>query len=373
MTKRLGFTLAEVLITLGIIGVVAAMTIPTLVADYNTRTWNTGSSVFEKKLTEALKVMNSQQVLAGHTTTKAFVEELSKHFKINKICDNNELSTCFSDNALWEIVNLSSGSSSEVIDLSTITNAQDLTSKDWSSEVIGVQFANGTSGLIAYNNIDCYQDPYSNQVKGTGCLSIMYDVNGFKSPNTTGKDIRGINAKISNCSFKNNGTCYSTPFEPEAHVWNACDNNGRTTDPEDLAIMSKYGINYCRKPLQTQVPNPYDYWAGAVIACGGVNKMASQAELLSIASSLYPSITVNTTGSSLCPKDANNNTIQCRQSDLAEKIGLVKDPADYFVDVWASEEASTGSAYYRNFYPYSTTQGTNGRQAGSQIMAICKQ
>ena len=32
MTKRFGFTLAEVLITLGIIGVVAAMTIPTLIA-----------------------------------------------------------------------------------------------------------------------------------------------------------------------------------------------------------------------------------------------------------------------------------------------------------------------------------------------------
>ena len=30
MKKRFGFTLAEVLITLGIIGVVAAMTIPTL-------------------------------------------------------------------------------------------------------------------------------------------------------------------------------------------------------------------------------------------------------------------------------------------------------------------------------------------------------
>ena len=35
MTKRLGFTLAEVLITLGIIGVVAAMTIPTLISNTN--------------------------------------------------------------------------------------------------------------------------------------------------------------------------------------------------------------------------------------------------------------------------------------------------------------------------------------------------
>ena len=35
MTKRFGFTLAEVLITLGIIGVVAAMTMPTLINQTN--------------------------------------------------------------------------------------------------------------------------------------------------------------------------------------------------------------------------------------------------------------------------------------------------------------------------------------------------
>ena len=34
MTKRFGFTLAEVLITLGIIGVVAAITMPTLIQNH---------------------------------------------------------------------------------------------------------------------------------------------------------------------------------------------------------------------------------------------------------------------------------------------------------------------------------------------------
>ena len=38
---RLGFTLAEVLITLGIIGVVAALTIPTLMANYQRKVWVT--------------------------------------------------------------------------------------------------------------------------------------------------------------------------------------------------------------------------------------------------------------------------------------------------------------------------------------------
>ena len=58
--KKYGFTLAEVLITLGIIGVVAAITIPTLVSNYKQRAWDTAANVFERKLEESLKAMNTQ-------------------------------------------------------------------------------------------------------------------------------------------------------------------------------------------------------------------------------------------------------------------------------------------------------------------------
>ncbi|MBD5403241.1 type II secretion system protein [bacterium] len=51
MTKRFGFTLAEVLITLGIIGVVAAMTIPTLIA-------NTNGAKFRSQFKKTLSTLN---------------------------------------------------------------------------------------------------------------------------------------------------------------------------------------------------------------------------------------------------------------------------------------------------------------------------
>ena len=57
MTKKFGFTLAEVLITLGIIGVVAAMTIPTLIA-------NTNSAKFRSQFKKTLSTMN-QAALMG--------------------------------------------------------------------------------------------------------------------------------------------------------------------------------------------------------------------------------------------------------------------------------------------------------------------
>jgi len=55
--KRFGFTLAEVLITLGIIGVVAAMTIPTLIA-------NTNGAKFRSQFKKTLSTLNQAGLMA---------------------------------------------------------------------------------------------------------------------------------------------------------------------------------------------------------------------------------------------------------------------------------------------------------------------
>jgi len=55
--KRFGFTLAEVLITLGIIGVVAAMTIPTLIA-------NTNGAKFRSQFKKSISTLNQAGLMA---------------------------------------------------------------------------------------------------------------------------------------------------------------------------------------------------------------------------------------------------------------------------------------------------------------------
>ena len=57
MKKRFGFTLAEVLITLGIIGVVAAMTIPTLIA-------NTNAAKFRSQFKKTISTLNQAGLMA---------------------------------------------------------------------------------------------------------------------------------------------------------------------------------------------------------------------------------------------------------------------------------------------------------------------
>ena len=267
---RQGFTLAEVLITLGIIGVVAAMTIPTLVVDINTKQWGTAKNVFEKKLNESLKTMNTQQTISGHATTLSFVEELAKHFKINKICKNDELQNCFSETVYWG----AGEATPEAVDMTTIKQASHFGLEDWGTELIGVQFANGVSGLVAYNPT-CSGDPYSNQFEGTKCISVLYDVSGFKNPNTKGKDVGnyGVINRLgdSGCAIELAGICFGAPFKPTA-VSNA--------ECQEMLASGEYSsIRHC--------PEWDDPWLGAVKQCGGLDKMISPEELMYLAQYLY--------------------------------------------------------------------------------------
>ena len=332
--KRAAFTLAEVLITLAIIGIVAAMTIPTLVANYQNKAWNTSASVFERKLEEALRQMNTQQILAGYKSTADFVGALGKYFKINKVCNNNDLMSCFEDKVYW-------GADEEEVDMTKIKNASNFGQDDWDTELIGVQFANGTTGLIAYNP-ECKENPYTNQFKGTSCLALLYDTTGFKTPNTQQKDLRSINVKSldgRNCAFEIDDICFTAPFYPELITKPECEQL-----KDDLGIKECYHYN--------------DFWAGAVKACGGVNKMPTQAQLTALAEEVY--------GTSV---SSSGTTYADWNKDKLDEMGFDTSPG--FVRIWSGEEHSkydannrhfeAGLTYWRNDIPLS--RGSSVQQA----------
>ena len=92
--RRAAFTLAEVLITLAIIGIVAVVTIPTLVKNHNEHAWSTAKDVFSKRLDVAMKTMNTDGTLTGYATTAEFVKALKKNIKINQVC-TDDVTKCF--------------------------------------------------------------------------------------------------------------------------------------------------------------------------------------------------------------------------------------------------------------------------------------
>ena len=352
-----GFTLAEVLITLAIIGVVATMTIPTLIANYQERSWNTSATVFDRKLTEALKIMNSQNSLAGHKTTENFVKELSKHLKIVRTCDNSNLTDCFVDSMTMR-------ENTITVDLNNISTSADLGQSDWDTNIVGFQLANGTNALVAYNP-DCKQDPYSNQITGSDCLAIMYDTTGFKSPNHLSKDLRASGnvkkvASRSVCAFEIGNTCYGAPFIPKPHKWNACTSDGTSSDAEDLAFMAKYDLDYCMSSNY----GTDDYWAGAVDACKGTQNMPTLKDLAALANQLYPDAegAIGESTYWTCP----NNT-SCRQDS---SLGFANSTGSSSFFVWSGKEDSSSRAYYRGFNPTGAYYSGNYRDGSSQ-QAVC--
>ncbi len=93
--RQKAFTLAEVLITLAIIGIVAAVTIPTLIAKYQEKAWKTSADVFDRKLTEALNLMNTNDELVGYKNAEEFVQAFSKYVKIAKVCNKDNIDNCW--------------------------------------------------------------------------------------------------------------------------------------------------------------------------------------------------------------------------------------------------------------------------------------
>ena len=335
-----GFTLAEVLITLAIIGIVAALTIPTLIQNYQERAWNTASQVFQRKLGEALKVMNVQGTLAGYTTTEAFVDELSKHIKITRICDNDDITTCFADKVTWD---------GEEVEMSKIKTSKNFGKDDWDTNTVAVQFANGVNGVIAYNP-SCTQDPYNNNKITIGkesigvndCLAILYDVDGFKNPNNRGDDLRDIgNIALagSNCAIElSDGTCFTAPFYPTAVTKAEC----------EQLVADGYPIKECYYND--------DFWAGAVKTCHDMgSSLPSQTDLDKLAEELY--------------QDASGDFSGNRDNDLAIEWKFISSPSSSFW-LWSSEESSEYDAYIRRFRSTNTYRSINTRHY-SIGQAVC--
>lgn len=92
--KKAGFTLAEVLITLGIIGVVAAMTIPTLMMNYQKQVWESKLKKTFSVATNACERMLIEENVSRVNETEVYGDvsndTLRKYFKLMQ--DGTEVS-----------------------------------------------------------------------------------------------------------------------------------------------------------------------------------------------------------------------------------------------------------------------------------------
>ena len=206
------FTMAEILLSLTIIGVVAAITLPSLTGNINERTWNTQRKALYARFSQAIALMpalngygtlteDESGNVTEDTAAETFVTSgLSSVLKINNICDNEHLEDC----GIVSKITTLAGSQIDFPDTMGNLNSLMVGAQSTSTESISIidtkaaafETQNGES-IAVYYNPNCVGDLQNLNWGGdTGylgqarvCANFIYDLNGNKGPNTVGKDI----------------------------------------------------------------------------------------------------------------------------------------------------------------------------------------
>lgn len=164
------FTLAEVLITLGIIGVVAAMTIPTLMNKTNNAEFVTGLKKSISILSNAqsiLKMDNGGNMSGAYANNNEAIDGLCTQLKCIKVCHNTD-TTCF-NGANWTMLDGRAG-------------WQDYSTAFWAAAIL----SDGMAIALSPWNTNC--DGASGLTNNL-CSIITVDINGLKKPNKMGRDM----------------------------------------------------------------------------------------------------------------------------------------------------------------------------------------
>ena len=334
-SKKAAFTLAEVLITLAVIGIVAALTLPGLIQNHNEKAWSTAKDLWEKKLTETVRRMNTDGVMTGHETTEDFMDTFKQYMKVIKTCDHTDINKCYSPKVV------TTGSNEEPLEVETdsITSASSMGLSDWQTNTNTMSFvvADGTTVIMAYQSECPYADPIEDTGSQVSCMGYMVDVNGKKGPNRVGKDIQlSSGVAFSTCDNPIGDMCWSTEFLANRAI-NTCDGS----EYEDL---DSYGSSnsYCAN----------NYWAGTKLTCQEKNMtLPTRAQLAQLASELY----VNSSDGSAVTI-GNEDKYSLKVKDEYTQNPPIKYNGYYY---WSSEECDASRAYYR-YFGTATTKGSDG-------------
>lgn len=176
MKKPLGFTLAEVLIVVGIIGIVAEMTIPPLVKDIQ-------DTQYKAALKKNFSIFSQAYIKIATDNGGSFENALSS-------CASDSDYTCFK-NVFKPYLNYTkdcdSGTTTGNCFPSQIYHMNGSAANSYFRDnAAGFMLKDGTLVDMALADRDCN---YPRGTYTTECGWVSIDVNGFKKPNKWGKDV----------------------------------------------------------------------------------------------------------------------------------------------------------------------------------------
>ena len=292
MKRFRGFTLAEILITLAIIGIVAAITLPSLLVNVNEKAWEAQKKALHARLAQAIGQMNT---LGGYgtymedeegtatvdTAAESFIlDALSKVYKINNVCGPDKLSSCGIPS---KITTLDAVSEINFPTKMSELNAKLLNGKHYTGEdgdvadtkASAFETVNGESIAVFYNPLCSSDNSLWHFAQNKMCVNFVYDLNGEEGPNQVGKDVGFITALGNKNPIVVAPIPYSTDYSTTAPQYSeteetvdaatACKTMGedlRLPDRDELASL------FVNAPLINLGESTYHYWSGSVLSLG---------------------------------------------------------------------------------------------------------
>lgn len=159
---RLGFTLAEVLITLGIIGVVAAMTMPVLTANINDKVLENQNKKAQSVFANGIKMLMAKEDVTNLKDTEFFG------------CGSNKACIAQHIKQVFQVVEENSDTL-----LSTKYQFTDETKEVWNNSKFAYTFV--TPDGIVFGILKNEDNSPS--------VNVIVDINGIKRPNKGGQDL----------------------------------------------------------------------------------------------------------------------------------------------------------------------------------------
>ena len=373
MERADAFTLAEVLITLGVIGVVAAVTMPTLVTNVQDKVRKEQVRTVKYKLTKATDKMKSLGKIGPYDApaTKNFVNELKKHMTIAKVCDSGNLSECWPSETVNTYQNNNPTLSSvSVSSLKKGTDLKALALGSGGEDTVGIVTGDGVPMLLVYSpkcealdEVKTYTwsvedgKPVTNAT--TNCISAIFDINGSKGPNKVGQDIRTLNSLFGSIDL---GAVSVSKSECEAMLKN-----------------SKYGVKECGA-------DP-DYWAGGMKKCADMGlHLPDMMTLANIANSRYGTTLIGAYTLYVGSQYGENCREQVAawygsptsyiftEAEIICNANTTPDPSSGFPipsgNYWSSSEASAVYAYRRYFNTDRSTWYRNARYNSDRSLCV---
>ena len=201
--KKPGFTLQEILLTLAIIGVVAALTIPVLTQRYNQRVWATSLSTAVSNFETAMSTMITKdgandlfgtrawRALNGGILTdedgpiEEFMNAVSETFPLAQFYFNSELLADDEDSGYYDgIGSVLNNTREKIYDIPVMSESAIYQAKNGMFFYISID--NSVSDPEKISEIDAMD---AGVTLTETAAKVAIDVNGEKAPNVIGRDI----------------------------------------------------------------------------------------------------------------------------------------------------------------------------------------